>query len=551
MTSDLNISDHNRVPGPHDSTYNQIETLDLQNLLIGDDASAFPCLTVIYHPQLERIGEQAIIGSLMAHTPVELSRNTPEFSHPGSALVQPLRDPFLSRKPITLTRIDEDTVSIELKHRGHLQVGSQRIETFIDVSIDDLKTKGVFLTLSRRVMLLFHMVTLRERAPYPGIVGEGDGIRHVRRQIAQVADLEVPVLIRGETGVGKELVAKCIHRNSRRSNGPYNIINMATIQEGTAASILFGHVRGAFTGADSRKSGLFQEADGGTLFMDEIGDTPTQIQSMLLRALSERKILPMGEAKELSVDVRIIAATDINIEEGAQDGTFRAALLHRLSGYEIRVPPLRERREDIPRLAVHFLTKVLREIGEENRLRPPEAERKLWFPPTLMLMLYHHDWSGNVRQLSNTISQLVISNRGEPKLRVGANTKRILQQDQGQRQPENKPQPQPKPKPSAKSNPSSKKHKVTNQDIYEALESCNWQVGPAADLLGMPRSTLYGRMERHQDIRKAGDLTRVELQAELDKARGDVDKVVMRLKVSPRGLKMRIKALNIDPDTFK
>ena len=418
-------------------------------------------------------------------------------------------------------------------------------------------------------------------------------MRQVRRQIAQVADLEVSVLIRGETGVGKELVARCIHRESRRAESPCHVINMATVQTGTAASILFGHAKGAFTGADARRRGLFEEANGGTLFMDEIGDTPSSVQSQLLRTLSEGTILPMGDSKEIPIDVRIIAATDVNIEDNSNDNSFRAALLHRLAGFEIRVPPLRERKQDIPRLVVHFLSRVLKELREEERLEPGETERRLWFPPEFMLEFYEHDWPGNVRQLYNAVRQLVISNRGMDMLRMGVNIRRILQHNNTNNSPSTgpvarvtdgagavppsrtpsrppnvpespvtdsaqlamtEPGQETAPAPRRKRKSSGKKknrEKVDDDRVYDALEQCNWKIVPAAKLLGMPRSTLYGRIEKHPRIRKAADLSQKEIEAALDQSRGDVDKAVSRLKVSPKGLRLRISYLGIDPKEFR
>lgn len=574
---------------------------------MSEDSASFPCLTVVYHPHLKRVGEQAIIGSIMARTVIELSRRTPLFSHPGSANLQPLRDPFLSRRPIKMERVD-DMIAIEVQEGVHLQVNGERVKPYIDIPIDSLH-EGVFLTLSKRVILLLHFVQLQDRAPFADIVGESEGVRQVRRQIAQVADLEVPVLIRGETGVGKELVARCIHRESRRSESPCHVINMATVQTGTAASILFGHAKGAFTGADTRRRGLFEEANGGTLFMDEIGDTPRTVQPQLLRTLSEGTILPMGDTKEIEVDVRIIAATDVNIEDSSEGNPFRAALLHRLAGFEIRVPPLRERRQDIPRLVVHFLSRVLLEVREEARLEPKETERRLWFPSEMMLEFYEHDWPGNVRQLYNAVRQLVISNRGMDMLRMGVNIRRILQQNGGNNTPPGQgsrptnrsitmpPQrpttlppestdvdpfpiavtepgladsppvspPTGKKTPTGKKPPTGKKtragkktqtgkkarEKVDDDQVYEALEACNWKIVPAAKLLGMPRSTLYGRIEKHPRIRKAADLSQEEIAAALGQSRGDVDKAVSRLKVSPKGLRLRISYLGIDPKEFR
>lgn len=479
---------------------------------------------------------------------VELSRNTPEFVTLGCHEARPLRDPYLSRRPIYLERVGDDGIAITPSPGVYLHVDEQRLESTLKLRMDDLRD-GVMLQMARRVILLLHTISMGERPPGWGLVGESDGICQVRRQIAQVSDLDVPVLIRGETGVGKERVAQAIHAASKRADQPCIAVNMAAISPGTAASELFGHARGAFTGAIHRNVGLFERADRGTLFLDEIGETPSNIQAMLLRTLAEGTIMPVGGTEERTIDVRIIAATDANIEQGAADGTFRAALLHRLTGYEIRVPPLRERREDIPRLAVFFLEKELAEIGETWRLVPQNMSRGLWFPPELMIRLFRHDWPGNVRQLGNVVRQLVISSRGMAELHVDDSVSRTLSEgptrkshtslaaEHRDRAALRSPRPAPR-----------ETRKLTDQEIYDALSACKWHVGPAAELLGIPRSTLYKLIERHPLIRKAKDISAEEIEECLSTCNGDIDRMADMLRVSPHGLRLRINELGMRPD---
>lgn len=548
----------------HEPTFGGIDTLDPQNQLFRDGSARIPCLTIIFHPQLLRIGEIAPLPRLMEFEPEYISRNVPGFARPGMKL-QSLRDPFLSRSPVTLQRVDDDRLEITPAAGVHLEIDDQRVAAPRTIRIVDL-WDGVLLVLSRRVVLLLHMVNLHDRSlpRNMDMVGESEGIWEVRRHIARVAEFDVPVLIRGETGVGKELVARSIHKNSRRAHAPYREVNMATIQDGTAVSVLFGHMRGAFTGADSEQRGLFMEANKGTLFMDEVGDTKPQIQSMLLRTLSEGLILPMGATKQVEVNVRIIAATDVDIEDG---GDFRDSLLHRLNGYAIRVPPLRERREDIPRLVVHFLAEILAETNERARLMPPDAERLMWFPPALMIRFYHHDWRGNIRQLRNVVHQLVISNRGLGTLQLDDETRYLLEErprsvsparatteDDSLRgdappQVDMPPRVDVPPQPAAPTRRSSRD--ISDDEIYQALEQHDWRVDPAARSLGIPRSTFYDRMDRHPDLRKAIEIPRAEIEQALARCRGDVTRVARSLRVSPRGLRLRMSALDINPKSYR
>ncbi|MEO1086204.1 MAG: sigma 54-interacting transcriptional regulator, partial [Acidobacteriota bacterium] len=376
-----------------------------------------PGLSLMAHPDLDRVGERSPLVALGGDRGVELSRLTPLFAQPGESRRRPLADPHVSRRALCLqTRPDG---ALELQNPSGLRVVAQgealaRRRVISAAELD----RGVTILVADRVLLLLHqMEVLPPSEPNYGLVGESRGIGDLRRQIQRVADLEVPVLLRGETGTGKELVARSIHRASNRRRGPMVAVNMGAMTPSLAASELFGSVKGAFTGAERRRSGFFTEAHGGTLFLDEIGETPSEIQPMLLRTLETHRVRPVGSEREDNVDVRILAATDANLEEAIEAGAFRAPLLHRLSGYEIRLPPLRERREDIPRLLLHFLRIELEAIGEAWRLEEPPAKRP-WLPAALMERFLIFDWPGNIRQLRNAARQLLIANRGAARLHL-------------------------------------------------------------------------------------------------------------------------------------
>jgi DNA-binding NtrC family response regulator len=226
------------------------------------------------------------------------------------------------------------------------------------------------------------------------VIGVSRAMRQLFQQMAKAAGSAADILIRGETGTGKELVAREIHRLSDRAAGPFVAVNTAAIPESLTESELFGHVRGAFTGAESHRVGVFQQAHGGTLFLDEIGDMPLAAQTKMLRSLQERVIQPVGSQETVAVDVRVISATHQNLEESMADGGFRQDLFYRLKGVELHVPALRSRREDILILANEFLD---RWAATSNLPRPE-------FAPSAVDVLLSHRWPGNVRELEHAIA---------------------------------------------------------------------------------------------------------------------------------------------------
>lgn len=228
-----------------------------------------------------------------------------------------------------------------------------------------------------------------------GMIAHSDTARRLLQVIERIRDQDIPVLITGETGAGKEVVARTIHNTSTRANRPFVPINCCTLPEDLLDSELFGHVKGAFTGATRNRAGLFQQADGGTLFLDEIGDISPRLQVKLLRVLQEGEVRPVGGSADTPVDVRVIAATNADLERKVAEGSFRSDLLFRLNVLPLTVAPLRERRDDIGPLAEHFIRRVRRRTGRSDLDVTPTARRKL--------IMY--DWPGNVRQLENVIER--------------------------------------------------------------------------------------------------------------------------------------------------
>jgi formate hydrogenlyase transcriptional activator len=239
------------------------------------------------------------------------------------------------------------------------------------------------------------------------IVGTCGRLRDVLRKIEMVAPTATTVLVQGETGTGKELIARAIHERSPRRDRALVKLNCAAISAGLVESELFGHLKGAFTGATDRRIGRFELADGGTLFLDEVSELPLETQTKLLRVLQEGEFEPVGSCKPVKVDVRIVAATNRDLAQDIAAGRFRNDLYYRLNVFPIEVPPLRERREDIPALALHFLARAARRIGRPlSRIAPETLEK-----------LVAHDWPGNIRDLQNTIERAAILSPGD-ELRV-------------------------------------------------------------------------------------------------------------------------------------
>jgi len=240
--------------------------------------------------------------------------------------------------------------------------------------------------------------TLKQRYNFENIVGKSEPMLRLFDLIAQVAPSRSTVLIQGESGTGKELIAKAIHANSPRRDRPFVPVNTGAVPSELLESTLFGHVKGAFTSAVTAKKGLFEVANGGTLFLDEIGTMGMDMQAKILRVLQDRRFMHLGGVQEIQVDVRIIAATNVNLQEAVREGRFREDLFYRLNVICLELPPLRSRREDIPLLAAHFLKFYAQENGTEDRSLSPEAMR----------IIMDYEWPGNVRELENAMERGVV-----------------------------------------------------------------------------------------------------------------------------------------------
>jgi PAS domain S-box-containing protein len=320
-------------------------------------------------------------------------------------------------------------------------------------------------------------VAAAQEARYGNILGSSPALRRLIMLVDRVAPTETTVLITGETGTGKELIAQAIHQNSRRANGPFVAVNCAAITPTLITSELFGHEKGAFTGADRAYLGRFEQADGGTIFLDEIGDVPLETQLVLLRVLQERTVQRLGGNRSIPVNVRVVAATNRGLPAAMEEGAFRKDLFYRLNAFPIGVPPLRERREDIPILVHHFVEASANRHGKTI----PNIEKRS------MDLLLSNNWPGNIRQLQNVIDAAVIACDGDT-LFVEP---RLLSRELS---------PAPLIGESLHDAPlTASVLEYQRKRIEDALRQCNGQVGGrggAATLLGMPTSTLQHRLKQ-------------------------------------------------------
>jgi transcriptional regulator with GAF, ATPase, and Fis domain len=324
---------------------------------------------------------------------------------------------------------------------------------------------------------------------YHGLVGTSAAMRRVYALVDRLKDTDVPVLITGESGTGKEMVAQAIHASSPRSGAKFLGVNCGAIPENLLESELFGHVKGAFTGADRDRKGLFRECDGGSILLDEVGETPKKMQATLLRVLQEHTVRPVGGTSEESVDARVMFATNRNLEELVRSGNFREDLYYRIHVVEVRLPSLRERIEDVPQLVDHFLGIFAARYKREKGAISREALRRL----------SEYSWPGNVRQLENVLLNAWVMSE-DPEL----SAEDIELADGWVAPVETRARAEgPRPPPRAEAAGSIRKGTVSEhrrderERILDALRSCNWNRVKAAEVSGIPRRTFYRRLREY------------------------------------------------------
>ena len=542
---------------------------------VSSDSSTVTLLTILSHPDLRRVGERAALTELARGGTVELGRHEPKFRPLGSLWDDcPLDDPYLSRKPWIIAPVDQ---GLELR-RGQsstdLWVDGAPVEELVLLPQQSLE-RGVTLEFSKRIALLLHRVPTASfsatqiEAPKGEMIGAAEGLLRVRSAIDRVADLDVPVLIRGESGTGKELVARALHQQSRRASKPFVAVDLGVLSPSLAAAELFGHAKGAFTGAHTAREGFFRVAEGGTLFLDEVGEATPEVQAMLLRVLESRQVVPVGSHEPRAVNVRLVAATDSDLVARVRRGDFKEPLLHRLAAYIVDLPPLRERREDIGRLFVHLARPVLRELGEEDRLDQPAESGPPWIPAELMARLARETWTGNIRQLANVVRQLVIDSRDGGRLRGslelgprpdldsvvgGLPSPELLALHPGTSAPsptpaDNEATDEPAADDSSEHRSYRPPSQITDEEVEEAMWACDFEPAAAARHLGIGRPSFYKLVRRHPTLRLASDIPKEELETVLAEVDGSLTDAALHLGVSKRALSRRLTQLGLLEDS--
>jgi formate hydrogenlyase transcriptional activator len=428
----------------------------------------------------------------------------------------PVMAVFRSGEPVILTGEDTKRLKIGAAHGirssvhvpltgrgavvGVLSLGAQREHTFSDDDLAFLTQVARQLALAIENALAYGEVSeqkqkltleklyledeLRSEGKFEEIIGRSESLRRVLDQIATVAPTDSTVLIYGETGSGKELIARAVHNLSTRKSGAFVKLNCAAIPTGLLESEMFGHERGAFTGAISQRIGRFELANRGTIFLDEIGDIPLELQPKLLRVLQEREFERLGSTRTMRSDARLIAATNRDLDQFVAEGKFRSDLYYRLNVFPVRVPALRERPEDIPLLVRHFVQQFSRRLGKAIDAIPAET----------MTALTRYPWPGNIRELQNVIERAVILTNGSvlsvhiDDLRASGSPAAPLSTPNGHAAPA-----------ASRQHLRSALDESERQQIMAALEKSNWVVAGsegAAARLGLKRSTLQSRMQK-------------------------------------------------------
>ena len=492
-------------------------------------------LTIVFHPNLARIGAYSDLLSWPDSAPpnfpdvMVIGRHSPCFSDGES-----LAELHVSRAALEITSArrvpDPSALMLTLRVPEHSECLLGPEEQRELVADPEMLARGVAIRMGHGVVALLRSIAVDASelstsnappsgAPHVNTLFKGASIEAARinRQIAAVAATDLPVMILGESGVGKELVARSVHQLSHRASNPLISVNMGAIPEALAPAELFGAVKGAYTGAEPR-SGYFRDADQGTLFLDEIGDTPETIQVQLLRALEQGDIQVVG-GKPHNVDVRVIAATDAAIGQGQG---FRHALHTRLAGFTINVPPLRSRLEDIGPQALSMLRQQPRPHPRFPLEQCAEVDDVSAHWGRVFFDLLNREWTGNSRELSRVVAR---ANYDDPE--VAPSRERVAVQ-----------------LPHRESD-CDRAVGVTDEQIYAAYEAAEFEVKGAANLVGLSRTSMYRRVEQHPDCLLVGDLSDKQIR---DAMADETDLQVLgrTLRVSARALRARVARLRGD-----
>ncbi|KAB0572857.1 sigma-54-dependent Fis family transcriptional regulator [Ideonella dechloratans] len=516
----------------------------------GPQAAPVWVLTVIWHPDLQRVGEQAVLSP---DTPLALNRYQPLFSplQAAAGWAQPLLHASVSRASLTLVlgadglTLSPEDERVRAEWQGQPLTGPRTVP---------LPAEGdsAVIQLGKRVLLCLHRAHQLPVTDNPLLLGVSSAMEGLRRQVARVAAAALPVLVRGESGTGKERVAQSLHRLSPWSQGPWVTVNMATLSEGLAPAELFGAARGAYTGAQVARTGLWAQADGGSLFLDEIGDCPPAVQPMLLRVIESGEFRPLGAAQPLRSRARLIAATDRPLETSG----FNLPLLRRLQTFTLFTPSLRSRREDLGVLA--------RQAWLDTGAAPEDLAE---MPTELARALCLHDWPGNVRQLEQAMRRLALDRAaglwpsveallGEP-LRLPPDTAASTRVAWTPALPE----PSASAAPTAPADetdsglsagpaaavarPRQSTAGIDRASLLAALDAHGWQLKEAAEALGVSRPSIYNLMARWLDTPPADSLGAEQLAPLLSRPDATLADMARQLQVPREALRRRLRALGL------
>jgi len=481
-----------------------------------------PALGIVWHPDLTRVGEFAFLPRRGADCAF-LSRTVPLFSAESCSAGddatsgKPLFDRHVSRSPIIIVPAGRGAYEITPPESSMwVSVNGRKITQSEVFSLDELG-RDIIISLSDKIILsLFESPVERSsEAQNSGLIGISAELQKIWSIIQQAAPTDLPVLIEGKTGTGKELVAQALHALSRRSCEQMLSVNMATVSGDLAMADLFGASKGAFTGSVRDRMGLFEHANESTLFLDEIGNTPSRVQPMLLRALEAGEIRRVGETKVRHITARIVAATDQPLGQEQ----FNQPLLRRLEAIKIKMPLLAARRVDIGLLVRHFMQKIpstAAHLGEDM------------VPGGWIARLALYDWPGNVRELRSAVQQMALGQ--QPSVIKGKS-----------QQVERKPcSTVVKPRKKYRSSDN-----VDEKEMLAALDTNEWCIKSAAQSLNISRTALYELISKSPNVRKANDLSDREIREVIGDNPHDVGMLAKKLRVSRTALKNRIKRLSL------
>ncbi|MDE2430136.1 MAG: sigma-54-dependent Fis family transcriptional regulator, partial [Burkholderiales bacterium] len=453
----------------------------------------------------------------------EISRFLPLFRHPGADGL-PLGHGGISRDALRITRDSSDQLLLQPpKSRMVVEVNGVEIDGPVQLSQAQIDA-GVMLGLGRAILICLHwMRCLPKRNPASGFIGVGSAAILARDQIRQAAGTDFPVLLLGETGTGKEVAARAIHAQSKRASAALVTVNMAALNESLAAADLFGATKGAYTGAQTARKGLFAEAENATLFLDEIGNTPVVIQPMLLRVLESNDYRPLGAHQDHKSTARLIAATDQDL----YSENFNQALLRRLESFVIQLPPLRARREDIGVLLTYLLsTSTL------------AMEHPVVLPFALISEMANYDWPGNIRQLAHVLRRALLALQlGETPVLAS------LVRHSPERITHSSPPSTVTDFPAPQKNAGARKKlsDLSEADVLQAMESNDWCIQSAAQDLGISRPSMYKLLDTHSQIRHAEHIPPEELRQVLANHAGDIESCAAALKTPAEALRRFLK----------